>query len=188
MLPHNSNDRDKKGASKAPIKSSVGYFPSGTDSSPGPAFAPVGGFALESESAIEADASTVDTDSDSTALLSSSNPPTYLRTVETGPAYRSMDKSASKYADRYDRARPSVDSDASSSPTLEKNTLMGTQSHTTLESRKPIPTDIPTPSSGYQADTEILETEESHGAGASQQHYQHGQHSHSHRHNTSKMD
>lgn len=170
---NNSNNHKEQGANTAPFKLPLNSLPSGTDSPPGQPLAPVGGFAQESESAIEADASTVDEDSDATALHSSSNTPAYIQSIEQRKPYRNRD-----HPDRFDRAILAVDSDASSSPTFEKNYFTGPQSHTTVDARKPVPTDIPTPSSGYQADTEIPETEESHGTGSSQQHYSRSDHSH----------
>lgn len=178
MQSNPSQQRDRQIVNPLTIRPSVNtrISSAGTDSSAGiPHFNP--GFSLESESAIEADASTVGDDSDSPAFQSGPNAPTEAR---NRAALARNERWSQKIINSSlsDRGVHSVDSDASSSPTFEKAVLSGYHSQSTVESRKPVATDIPTPSSGYQADTEVLENEEWTSNVDSQHHHHHHHHHH----------
>jgi hypothetical protein len=190
MQSNHQQQRDKQTGNPISLRPSANPLISsaGTDSSPNLSqFNP--GFALESESAIEADASTVGDDSDSTAMHSSSNVP-----IESKNRFSlaKSERRSQKFINSSlsDRGIHSVDSDASSSPTFEKSGFTGYHSQSTAESRKPVATDIPTPSSGYQADTEVLENEEwvpnttsqQQQQQQQQQHHYHHHHHHHHHH------
>jgi hypothetical protein len=194
MQSHRPHRRDHQPTNPISPRGAARSFGSsvGTDSSVSQTFNTAGGFgfAQESESAIEADASTVDEDSDSTTMLSGSNNPINSANLDSRPTFSKKERWSQNHATSSlsDRAIPSVDSDASFSPTFEKSTFTGSHSLFNAESRKPVATDIPTPSSGYQADTEILETEESHTVMNPQHHHQHHQHHHTHNQYSSSMD
>ncbi|KAG2181495.1 hypothetical protein INT44_008308 [Umbelopsis vinacea] len=192
MQSDRSQQRDRQIVNPLTLRPAVNtrISSAGTDSSTGIShFNP--GFALESESAIEADASTVGDDSDSTAFHSGSNAPIDARNRS---ALAKSERWSQKIINSSlsDRGVHSVDSDTSSSPTFEKAVLSGYPSQSTAESRKPVATDIPTPSSGYQADTEVLENEEwvSNGNSQQQQHHHHHHHHHNQQQNqySSSMD
>jgi hypothetical protein len=179
MQSNPSQQRDRQIANPITLRPPVDtrIASAGTDSSPGISHFNAG-FALDSESAIEADASTVGDDSDSAAFHSGSNAPMDARNrsgfAKSEPWSQKIINSSLS-----DRGVHYVDSDASSSPTFEKAFISGYNSQPTSESRKPVATDIPTPSSGYQADTEVLENEEwTSNVGSQQQHHHHHHHHH----------
>lgn len=180
MQSNHPHQRNKQSTIPPPFRGPENSFGSsvGTDSSQGRTFNAAGGFGQESESAIEADASTIDEDSDYTTMQSGSNNQLKSTFLENTPMFAKGERRSLKHinATLAERAITSVDSDASLSPTFEKSTFSGSHSHFNVDSRKPVATDIPTPSSGYQADTEIPENEESHTTTNSHQHQHHHQH------------